>query len=154
MASFVELQDEEFWAGVLQEGGAALRACLQQIIDNFEVEIDLPSLELSFSLSAAISVQVNKLDNRLTKILAEIPCIDEVCDALAGAVNPEATALCDILLARKDVLLTEQASIEGQLAVLPGFGAQAQEATDNLITSGKNSAFLGDILDSLSPEDG
>jgi hypothetical protein len=152
MALIPPLEDAEFWRELLQTD-AEFRACMEQIVGNLEVAIDVPALEVSFSLSAAIDVRIADLEVQLGAITAEIPCIDIILDKLAGETNPDAIAWRVTMEAEKARLLAEQLSIEGQLEVLPAFSLSTGEQTENLITTGNNSSFLGGILDDLSPED-
>ena len=147
------LEDEEFWSTLL-EADAELRACMEQVVGNLDVAIDVPALEVSFSLSASIDLRITDLDVQLQKITAELPCIDIILNALAGETNPDAIAWVETMELEKARLEAEQLTIEAQLVTLPGFSASTQLQTDNLIQTGKNSSFLLDILDSLSPEDG
>jgi hypothetical protein len=151
MALIPPLEDAEFWRELLQTD-AEFRACMEQIVGNLEVAIDVPALEVSFSLSAAIDVRIADLEVQLGAITAEIPCIDIILDKLAGETNPDAIAWRVTMEAEKARLLAEQLSIEGQLEVLPAFSLSTGEQTENLITTGNNSSFLGGILDDLSPE--
>jgi len=148
MSLLLLLEDEDFWKGLLQD--AEFRACMEQVVASFSVEIDVPKLEASFSLSAAINVRIEGLQVRLAAILAEIPCLDIILNFLVGQTNPEAVSWRDTILARKTLLVTEQASIESQLLVLPAFSVSTQEVTDNLITTGKNTTFFSGILDGLA----
>lgn len=149
MALLLPLEDEEFWRGLLQ-ADAEFRACMEQVVATFEVEIDVPKLEASFSLSAAINVRIGGLQARLAAIQHEIPCLDIILNFLVGQTNSEALSWRDTILARKTLLVTEQASIEAQLVVLPSFSVSTQEVTDNLITTGKNATFFSGILDDLA----
>ncbi len=149
MALLLPLEDEEFWKGLLQ-ADAEFRACMEQVVASFSVEIDVPKLEASFSLSASIDVRIEGLQERLAAIQQELPCLDIIINFLAGQTNPEAISWRDTILARKNLLVTEQAGIEAQLLVLPAFSVSTQEVTDNLITTGKNTSFFSGILDGLA----
>lgn len=150
MALFLPLEDDDFWRGLMKTD-AEFRACMESVVGSLEVEIDIPTLEFSFDLSAQIDVRITDLQVRFDKIVGELPCIDIIIDFLEGQVNPEAVSFREAMLARKEVLLVEQVTVQGQLNVLPGFSASTKDTTDNLITNGKNASFLGGILDSLSP---
>ena len=152
MALLLPLEDEEFWREALA-ADAEFRACMEQIVGNLEIAIDVPTLEVSFSLSASIDLRITDLGVQLQAIESELPCIDIILDFLEGETNPDAVAWRETMQIQKDLLVTQQLSIESQLAVLPEFSASTQLQTDNLITTGNNSSFLGNILDSLSPEE-
>lgn len=151
MALLLPLEDEEFWREALA-ADAEFRACMEQIVGGLEVSIDVPALEVSFNLSAAIDLRITDLEAQLQAIVGQIPCIDIILDFLEGQTNPDAVAWRETMQAQKALLESQQFSIESQLAVLPAFSASTKEQTDNLITTGKNASFLGNILDSLSPE--
>ena len=151
MALLLPLEDEEFWREALA-ADAEFRACMEQIVGNLEVSIDVPALEVSFSLSASIDLRITDLEAQLQAILDELPCIDIILDFLEGKTNQDAIVWRETMKIQKELLESQQFSLESQLAVLPAFSASTQLQTDNLITTGNNSSFLGNILDSLSPE--
>lgn len=153
MALFLPLEDDEFWRAALA-ADAEFRACMEQVVGNLEVSIDVPALEVSFSLSASIDLRITDLEVQLQKITGEIPCIDIIIDFLKTQENPEAAAFREIMEAQKSLLEIQQVTIEAQLVTLPSFSVSTKEQTDNLIQTGKNASFLGGILDSLSPEEG
>ena len=148
MALLPELGDTAFWCRAIK-ADAEFRACLEQVVGNLEIAIDVPALEASFSLSAAIDLQIESLQARLDAIVDELPCIDVIIDFLEGELNADAVAWRATMLAQRSLLLAEQATLEGTLAILPAFSLSTGEQTDNLITTGKNSSFLGGILDNL-----
>lgn len=153
MALLLPLEDEEFWRGLL-EADAEFRACVERIVGDLEVSIDVPALEASFSLSASIDLRISGLKAELQKITDDLPCIDIIIKFLQEQENPEAAAFREAMEAQKALLESQKLSIESQLEVLPAFSASTKEQTDNLITTGKNASFLGGILDSLSPSEG
>lgn len=153
MASFLPLADRDFWSAALK-ADAEFRACMEQVVGALDAEIDVPKLELAFNLSAAINVRIDALNVRRSAIVAEVPGIDIILSFLASRANPEAVAFAQAMAARKALLLSEQAGIDAQIAVLPGFSASTKEATDNLITAGKNASFLSGILDDVALEGG
>ena len=148
MALLPELSDTEFWCKALK-ADAEFRACMEQVVGNLEIAIDVPALESSFSLSAAIDLQIASLEVRLAAIVDEIPCLDIIIDALEGQFNLDAVAWRVTMLAQKALLESQQLTIEGTLAILPSYSISTAEQTDNLITTGNNSSFLGGILDNL-----
>lgn len=150
MSLFLPLEDEDFWRDAMQ-ADAEFRACMEKVIGELEVEIDVPALEVSFSLSASIDIRIGDLETQLAALTDGIPCVDIIIDFLTDRPEPDAVAFLSVMEARKVAHLAEKASIEGQLAVLPAFSVSTKDATDNLITSGKNASFLGGILDTLDP---
>lgn len=153
MALLLPLTDRDFWSAALQ-ADAEFRACMERVVGAIEVEIDVPKLEASFSLSVAIDARITALGVRRAAISAEIPCLDIILGFLAGQVNPEAAAFTQAMSARKAVLLAEQVGIDAQVAVLPTFSVSTKEATGNLVTTGKNASFLSGILDDVALEAG
>ncbi|HUU60213.1 MAG TPA: hypothetical protein VMZ50_11770, partial [Phycisphaerae bacterium] len=83
MALLPELGDTAFWCRAIK-ADAEFRACLEQVVGNLEIAIDVPALEASFSLSAAIDLQIESLQARLDAIVDELPCIDVIIDFLEG----------------------------------------------------------------------
>lgn len=148
MSLLSELDDREFWEEALKEN-EALRECVKQITEIVEVEISLPTLELSIDLSVQITGQLDKLRAQLQDIINELPCIQVIIDALENNLGQDAIDFREQMIARQDAKEQLKAELEAQINSLEPQVDLFAATKETLVVSSKNATFLGGIIDDI-----